>query len=785
LDPARGAALVASDATWIAVNVEYLLDYAELVERLYRTVLGPGRTPTPGMLADYWLGEAFPSFLRRQPVGGVRAIVATVEGFVERERSEYRHGLEPPEPDTRDGRFRFAGVDAGIVEDGSCIWDSSPAHPDELHLVMLDALEGRLAELGDDHQHPVAWDRYAMVATIAHESRWAAVWRRVLRAGASCPDTVGLDLRELLAAEPVLTSMDCCHDAGRLIAAVHYAIDRCEREALERRIVGWHEEAVGGLVQGALCKRYLACLHPDAIVDQRAKELRLELVGDSPPDPGPQLFGPFTAFDVPHTKEDRLTEARGSQPTDADHQLRQLCAPAGAFREHHSSSAPSVAEARDVLPALRSLFAALQDAEAGYSKADSDDAWDQLADVCAQIARSAVLLDGAARELGALLVDILKAAAHHPEPDRQRAVGPEWDEYCGWSSPAPRVTAAEGLAILGRFPAYVDRVTGAVWELAADLRPEVQLQIARLIYLWATSSPGDMWGLLDHLAAQRRGVARAAARESLPRVLGRDPDRAEQIALRLYQRAHAEIPDPMIAEGCAAVFCGLWVLYGCEESRTQLDRIVNEPKSHLTEAGLLARLLIEYAVAPDDAQADRATALAHTLLTNTLHALEGAREREQTTKAYDLARKLEQVADMVPGAIDVQVGQLMTSPDGHESARRFVARVGPLIYVSAESGTDEAVWRLMEAMLDFLPADPAEALRVTARVMEASSPACGATHAAPSRATRLVERARDEFPHILGGTESVRAAQAILECALTAGDSRAQYVAQHLAEVRP
>lgn len=778
LDAKRSPEARASDAMWLATNIERLMPLATLAPRLYEQALEDGGATQVGLTGDWHLRESYPGFLAAYPSAAVRALEAAIARGVEHDR-QMNLDLEAPDFAVDRGGFVAFGHEARCIDDGSCVWDSGGQGGIDLREAMLDALEDRLIELADEDD-PQA--RRTLLAAVAEQCPWAAGWRRVLRAGSERPSVLGVELPELLTADPIIRSMDAFHDAARLVAATHPFLQEDDRRQLERRIGKLRGQAAGGLKENALCQRYLRALHRAHIVDDDVRTLRDELLGESPADPGCPLFGPIEAYCVHQTQEERLTEARGREPTEADMRLAPLWQGLQAFCECHSRTAPSMVECLDVMPLLRDLHGMLGDAAITPSKPDSDFAWHVLTEACTQIARTAVLLKDEARDLGDLVQRVLLNASRHAEPAMDGEVGPQWDDRPGWSVPAPRVQAAEGLTILGRLPDRVSVVRDAVIRLSADESPEVQFQVARWIYLWAQSDPDTLWDLLDKLAGARRGVARAVACESLTRSCMLSPERAEDLALRLHSANCDGGKDPKIAEGCAATLAGLWVRLGRDTSRAMVDRIVQAPTTYLAEADCFSHLLIEYMAFEDQALAKRAGDAALALLRSALGDVRGDPAASAGPGAGSPATGTTQIAETMVATLHLQMRDAVARAPGLVGPATLLERASELVALAAEHGSHQCVHDLLEMLLDLLPDDPVLATQTCAKVMRLSAPECGRGWLAPSLATQLVDRLLCEHPETLRNPHALAAGDSILEHALQAGDSRAQHVAQRLQE---
>ena len=78
-----------------------------------------------------------------------------------------------------------------------------------------------------------------IITVLLANTKFAAIWARLLRLGAAHPAEIGLKFRSLAWAVPILTTMDTEHDAGDFVSAIFPLLSSEERENVERAIVSW------------------------------------------------------------------------------------------------------------------------------------------------------------------------------------------------------------------------------------------------------------------------------------------------------------------------------------------------------------------------------------------------------------------------------------------------------------------------------------------------------------------------------------------------------------------
>ncbi|HEU0077588.1 MAG TPA: hypothetical protein VFQ76_08075, partial [Longimicrobiaceae bacterium] len=282
IEPAHLAAHGSDELLWIADEVEDLVSHdGALVRDLYVAAFEYQETsdaPSPmgGIVmpmtsnrrqdyngALYRLERSFPAFLARSPENAVPAMNSALEAHMARKR----RGDE----EKAVSRFDFHGVEAQILPDYSCVWDRGSAYPHENAVKLLDHLESRLGTLAGPEGDPV--ERQRLLGHVVREVRLAGIWRRLLRLGTRDPDTLGLELRPLAWATPVLAGMDTSARAGELIRAITPLLPAEDRERIEKAILALPSlPGSESLERSEKARdRLLGCLGDDEPVTEEAK----------------------------------------------------------------------------------------------------------------------------------------------------------------------------------------------------------------------------------------------------------------------------------------------------------------------------------------------------------------------------------------------------------------------------------------------------------------------------------------------------------------------------------
>ena len=397
-------------------------------------------------MALYELSEAFPSFLSHSPLHAIAALTGVLEAYVQQTHS--------PRADIaiEEKSFAFAGRQARFRTDYSAIWDSGRAYRHDEPLKMLDNFESYLeaqAQASDDDI------MRAIVDAVVESNRLAAVWRRLLDVGSKFPLTLGTLLLPLGSALPILTGFDTITSAGRFIHAVHPILDPAHREELEAALLSIPGDFPSDQHDAAehIRNQLLGQLAEPDLVSTPARRLLLTLVAANaiPPNDPPIHVGEFVRGQSGETEYLAGLGVPVADPPNRN--IRELEAPVRQFADSHRNTIPSLDDINTVLPALRSLRAALSRAdEDGVHPQQQDHGWLTLAEAAARGARADNL--SCEEMAGQFIRIVLVEAGRHHAPRPHDDPTHQFDESPFWG-PAARIAGAEGLALLARHPICV------------------------------------------------------------------------------------------------------------------------------------------------------------------------------------------------------------------------------------------------------------------------------------------------------------------------------------------
>jgi len=761
LDPAHLASYAHIELPWLGREVESLVEYdAQLVEEIYvaaftheeesveETDVGGSRilalrsTRSQDFKEARWLLAAhYRKFLDRAPIPATRALIAAIDTYVTNRQRDDRPLSWTSET------FDFNGQEAQTTTDFSDIWDSGSAYRDDDPLRMLDTFESYLRDLSSDESKSA--ERIAILDLIVQRNRYAVFWKRLLDLGAGEPTSLGLEIRSLAYAVPILTGFDTTRPVGDFLNKVFPLLETSERQLVERAILSIPTTASDDSeLEGLQLRRdrLLWCLPPEALVTTEAmnafEELRSRGGGPENERRGP--LGGVWGGQV--TDEDLLARQGVPVEAEANRRIQELIRPVQLFAANYQNAKPKASVIADLMPNMQTLYDALARAdEDGVHVKQKENGDAYLIEACEKIAGSDELVkcsDDIKRFTRQILLvgSTNRSPEYHPENDRY------FDENPSWGIPSPRVDATGGLMWLAREPAMADsELLRRIEQLSRDEVPAVRFQVAsRLNYIYDTA-PDLMWQMIERMSheEQSRGVLEALLHVPLSVFAGPYADRIVELTRVIFERIREGSGATKIRSMCTRLFCGLYVWRDHPQARTMVFRIANAPLVYANEAHkitfeLRGPLTVGYVDVPnadEDAIRGRSFELMGAILNATTERLGALRstngedattwseeDLEQAKKLFHLADSIAQELFFASGAFDKEMGQRETSkpPLGDAERSRFLREALPLLNDLAEIGAAKVAHNLVKTLEYLLEYDPAEVFLTIGRVVQAA-----------------------------------------------------------------
>jgi len=649
-----------NDLRWLTQGVPQLVGTVPgLVEELYVVAMAYEETSTePTPLP---LGRILPmSSTRRQDVDGARLdLVRHYATFLERSPHAAVAALARliggEDGDARIFQAIVQGSSVSIARDGSHVWDCRDLANGHDTLSLLNTFEDHLA---DHAREPLM---AAVFDALAAEPRPAAVWRRVLAAGARNP-LVADRLLPLDETFTQLLDLDLEDPLAQLIAARYPERPVAERARLETAITALKPEPGddGSLEWSRADRRYrgfLYALDPAAIVNP---DVAAELAATTPPPPRlPHVIGAGEPYPGAERNE-------GALHNDVDRAIWPLVEPVKQFTDSHLNDVPSLEAVEHSLSEVLGLREALNTRDVSPESRELADT--AVAGAVERWTRRTDLPAEALTVASTVLLDLRSHPLPTPTADADAETG-----GITFIPSGPRSDVARGLLQLVRHPGtYQPQILAAIQALAEDPVMWVRYSIARGLPLLRQADPDSMWTLLRRIADHDTSdhVLYGAVRSAwaLRDDLGQAVDVISDVAARVTpteQRGSA-------FEACTEAAGLLWVLNGHPAAHALLERLTDLQYG----ADALAALLHEIRSAgtlttDDDAIRGRAVDLCQ-LLTNVgaaavgdLNAIGPHLTEQEKNRISDGIKLLDAVATQLyyaSGAFDASQGPDGTAP---------------------------------------------------------------------------------------------------------------------------
>jgi len=664
--------------------------------------------------AQYVLAHDFPRFLAAAPEQATLALVASIRGYISnRHANRFEKYLG--------GTFALLGERAHVEPDGSCMWDEGGVYQSDHPVEMLQAFEAYLAAAVRELRLPEV--RRALVV-LAAANRSAVVWRRLLVVGARAPERLGLLIRELAWAEPLLRALDTTTQAGEFIHVMFPLLSPAERVRVERTILALAKEEPGGEQEWSDHQRdrLLGCLPRTLVATAEAlhRIAQLQSAGDMPRNEPPfQMSVGWGESSTEAQLERRGVDVRADRNQKLL-ALRQSVSDLEITQELVTQGGEAL---NNVLVELTSLLGHLRSAlGSGVDTAVEEDAWGSLAEVAVRIARLELSCQS---ETGRLTREILFEAADRPDPVHDPMYDAAFDEHPAWGSPASRIEAAEGLMLLARHADCMSPdLLGVIDRLGRDPVPAVRLQIASRLWLMNKTAPDRMWEMVERMSADdpSSGVLRWLVNDSLGRLAQLDTSRVIQLVQGVFRRVDSGPGVAELHDHCLDILSSWYVWRDTPDARDELFRLAAIRPVLADEARHICADLRRAFVAekgPVDPTGDGVRARALDLLGKFLapamaelgHLLK--RTDALSDAERDRARELISFADLVGSELYFATGifQERSQPELEERVtraqrERLLREALPLIESLADVGLPSLTHHLLEIVEENISADP-------------------------------------------------------------------------------
>jgi hypothetical protein len=685
-------------------------------------------------MAQWELGELFPSFLSTVPEVATKTLMRVLQQYVTR-----NHPVRIEERIEKS--FAFLGVSCRVLNDYSAIWDGHGTHDHDVPIKMLNTFQDHLAKLaqGQDRSR-----LRRLLDVAASENSLAVVWKRLLEIGAREPSGLGVEIASMSWAPPILAMDDTTTAAGNYLAAIFPYLHPENRERIERTVLAIPEEHDLARMEDPerTRDRLLGCLEPASLVtaDARRRREQLRTAGSIPKNEPPFRFESFSG---PYGERDYLADEGVDVDAEANRRLQELEAPIISFSEKHLNSAPTLGDVTAVARHLRELRDAISGAIGqGAHQRQREYARGVFFQACARMAQCADLPDEPP------ILEFVQAALLEASADPDPAPDPEadaaFDSRQAWGGRSIRIGAAQGLMHLTARPGAVSsEIVAAIQRLSRDPVPAVRYQIVSYLPVLFGTDRGRAWSIAEWIAQEdlSSGVLRGLLASPLRTFLRYDPSRVASLTRHVLSRTGSLGEPAPLRDDCITLLSLAYVWYGDSPSADALFAAADtsDPSEGTLRSALFSiRSALTYGpIDPAKAAADAARKRALSVYRRFLESnVVGLQELEATqpsvpisswpagavTAAKAHARAINYVATELYFASGAHEGRL---PDGSvptfERRRRFYSEAGPLLETLADIGFAAVSHHLLQLLELMIPVDPAGVFRHACRVLRAGT----------------------------------------------------------------
>jgi DNA replication protein DnaC len=746
----------AEEMPWLAREVKNLIGVdADLVEDIYKAAFtfnekSEAKTQIGGSqilamtstrkqdygMVRYELAKNFSEFLKIAPINATRALITTINCYVNEKHS--------PMKEVVDESFEFNGLQVQIRMDQSTIWDDGNTYRYDEPLGMLDIFEKYLIDTTIVEDLTAC--RREIIKIIALENKLSVLWKRLLQCGIKAPNMMGLEIKSLAWAKPILLCFDTEVAVGNFIGAIFEFLTEQERELIENTILSLTDDPIPYdqiKFRETDRNRLLGCLPDQYIVTERARHILQELrVAEALP-PNEPHFRITTGWSgKPYGEEEYLAGKGVPVEEEVNKLIRSIEQPIKDFSKEYLNSSPTTEVIQSIFPAIRRLHEALSSADKdGVHPMQKDYAWGTLAEACERITSSNEL--SSTTEIESFFKAVLLEAARYPDPVPRPEYDSQFDEHPSWGKPAPRIDAAKGLTLLAYSPSCTDdTLLEAIISLVNDEVPAVRFQVVTNLSALYKNALEVMWQIIENVCEkeQSKGVLQGLLTGTFYRIAGANADRISLLTKMVFDKVDKGPGANSVRQTCVSIFSGLYLWQDIKTCRDVVNEMADNPKNFLEEVRYLVvetrELLTHGPVDPCDKEQDavrkRAFVICERILNSVLteiKAIDDSKFKAGIQLSPDEAEEFKGLAQIIDtigteiyfasGAFDEASGQqqdkkILTA----DEKKRFLYEADNLLNCLSDFGMFPSLTHhLLETLEAYIPLDPTNIFGKVGRIV--------------------------------------------------------------------
>lgn len=529
------------------------------------------------------LGEIFPGFLKQKPLVATNTLISVLEDYVE---SRHKYGSSVYEE-----KFMYKDLEVDFKSDNSCIWDSE-VYYDDIPLTMLNTFQEYIIRLSTDPTKDELLQD--IIQIIVSKNKLAVLWRRLIICGKNSPEVLGIEIRSLASAYPILISSDTNRVIGEYLTVIfsHLPID--DRKKIEESILTIPftlpevQKDLGIKIRNQL----LEYLPQEALVTkgvvQLTKERRSKVITSSNEEVKPKKVEVLTY-------QQNIRLKRQGIPIDEEQNpcIHKFTSNVRIFIDKYQQAKLVETDIQEINNDLYALESVLDEREKNDIHPKLKEiAWDALTAACSILATfESVIKD---RELVDFIKKVLLKGSLNKHPLFQDSEEERFEKSVGWSTPAPRIESAIGIMRLARYQQCMDNdIEQIIKKLSIDDVPAVRFNIVSGLKGLVKTNENLMWNLIKQFAQNEanKAILEILVKDTLHSLSSKCPDKIFELVLNIYSRVPGEGRAEKVREGCALIFLQLFLWEEHISSRDFIFNIIENPVIYYCENSKLVHRL--------------------------------------------------------------------------------------------------------------------------------------------------------------------------------------------------
>lgn len=669
--------------------------------------------------ARYSLGKYFPHFIEQYPGLAVDAAVRAINGYVAR-----RHPVDTPVI-----HVSVSGYNIHLQTDRSHIWahdiEGKHAHDGE---VLIKKLFQRLQSAPES-------DALVLAKIIYEKASLAILWARLFLAANKRNDGLIDFLWPIAAQEVFIQNDDTCKDAIDLVAMGITRRSEHERAKLEHSALQYEfsdylfpEEARNDLLY-----RLFRTIGSENLHTELARDFLKKVSQDNKISGNDRLFNfpPVrVSTDMPY---DSIGDLDRNEPNNAT-LINAVKTAKTALGLTTNNMLPSKLSLEDIFSILEPLHKQLYlENTHTYVRTTAEDV---IVRACTAVVEQKLLpLPGDDRtdKLTSHFLDLVHLASCATAPILYEDTEKNFEDSVGWSSPAPRIDAAQIiLDIIPLRPDLYGRLKPDIERMLVDSHPAVRLQASvRLLRLWDVDQDSVWRYLSERLGLETNtGVIEHMVGDGIRNLLHIDPVRSFCLIQTLLGRfnGHPERQKRMrnIVSGNLAI---LWGVYEVKEAYYILQGWVTDPTLYHDELNQVLFTLREgFVLGLVEQNKPKDTEVRHRALDMAYSIIDAAGKKlEHYSTRTDLTRAEQENVKHCFAILDRACLQLhLVCEDKHnsdkislkyEALQQFMNETELHMRRIGDCSSPHTIYYLLELLETLVPVDPAKCFDLMAHAL--------------------------------------------------------------------